>query len=87
MARRSDLDVRRAAYRKQLEREQLHREARRLLDQTEPWCRACQVRKPRAEFHVDSFRASGVRAQCKACWDGVRRARAAAARDAGRGRE
>lgn len=57
-------------------------EAARQLDLTHPQCIACRERKPRSDYHADSFSATGLRAQCKQCWNAVRRARAAAAREA-----
>ena len=77
----TELQRRQAAYREQVARDQAARDANRLLDVTHPRCAACRERKQRSDFHQDTFSATGVRAQCKECWNGVRRARAAAARD------
>ena len=62
--------------------QQQQRDEQRQLDLTHPRCIACHERKPRSDFHQDSFSATGLRAQCRQCWNAVRRARAAESRAA-----
>lgn len=52
-----------------------------LLDVTHPRCLQCRQRKQRSEYHQDSHSSTGLRAQCKECWNGERRKRAALARE------